>query len=381
MATIDWMWFGNTATLNSTSTTPSTQTEAASVTGYKAVGNAQIKAVSLTGATRVITVDGQPTEAFSTTYNRDGHGNDVPDSRMTYQAPQSGQMVTSAISGFMKVRYELTFPDGTTARQEGVLIQMANGDMFFRPSKDALPDWDGIEALRSVTILSAAPLPANTYVAVISFRPTIHDLPVTCFANGTLIATAFGERPVEEIRVGDLVMTRDHGLQPVCWIGRRHVSAAEMAARPALAPVRIAAGALGAGLPAQDLLVSQQHRVLVRSAIAARMFGAEELLIAAKHLTEVDGIDLVSPPDGVTYLHLMFAAHEIVLSNGAPTESLYPGAQALRALGEVAQEIFALFPHLRDGIEDVPGARLFAAGKKARQLAMRHAANRKPLAH
>ncbi|SNR38359.1 Hint domain-containing protein [Paracoccus sediminis] len=380
MATVDWMWFGNMAQVNATRGTPSTDAEADGTGGHNAVGQAQIKAVHLAGDTRSITVNGQPTEAFATSYNRDGYGRDVPDSRMTYQSPHSGQTVTTTITGFLSVRYQLTFPNGDTSEQGGVLIQMENGDTFFRPSKDALPQWEGIDALRAVKILSADPLPANTYVATISFRPTIHDLPITCFASGTMIHTPMGDRRVEDLRIGDLVTTRDHGPQPVRWIGRRHVTAAEIAGRAALAPVRIAAGALGDGLPRHDLLVSQQHRVLVRSAIAARMFGARELLIPAKHLTEVDGIDIVADMPGVTYVHLMFSAHEIVLSNGSETESLYPGPQALVALGDMAGEILALFPQLRDGIDGFPAARPFVAGPKARQLALRHAVNNRPLA-
>lgn len=380
MATVDWMWFGNQAQVNATSATPSTGAEADRVAGYNAVGTAQIKAVSLTGDTRTITVDGHRTEAFATSYNRDGRNNDVTDSTMTYQSPQSGQTVSSAITGFLSVRYELTFPNGGTTEQNGVLIQMRNGDVFFRPSKDALPHWDGIDALRSVRILSADPLPQNTYVAVISFKPTIHDLPITCFTAGTLIRTPAGDCRVEDVRVGDLVLTRDNGPQPVCWIGRRHVTGSEIAAHPALAPVRIGAGVLGNGLPEQDLLVSQQHRVLVRSAIAARMFGAQELLIAARHLTEVDGIAIVADMPGVTYVHLMFSAHQIVVSNGAETESLYPGPQALLALGDAGLEILALFPQLRGGVDGFPAARPFVAGRKARQLALRHAANNMPLA-
>ncbi|WP_230312455.1 Hint domain-containing protein [Paracoccus lichenicola] len=339
-----------------------------------------MKAVSVCGDTRTITVDGHRTQAFATTYNTGDHGRDVPDSQMTYVSPHTGTTVKTTITGFLSVRYELTFPDGSTTEQNGVLIQMKNGDIFFRPSKDCLQAWDDIDELRGVKILSADPLDCNTYVATISFKPTIHDLPIVCFASGTLIATSTGERLVEDLRIGDLVVTRDNGLQPVRWAGRRHVTAAEIAANPALAPVRIAAGALGPNTPARDLLVSQQHRVLVRSAIAARMFDAQELLVAAKHLTEVEGIDILADADGVTYVHLMFAAHEVVVSNGAETESLYPGSQALLALGDAAEEIFTLFPHLRDSVEEFPGARPFVAGRKARQMAARHAANGKPLA-
>lgn len=373
------MWFGNQPQVNATSGSPSTGAEADRMAGYNAVGTEQIRAVSLSGDTRSIVVDGKRADAFSTSYNLDSRGRDVADSRMTYQSPQSGQTVTTTITGFLSVRYQLTFPDGKTTEQDGVLIQMKNGDTFFRPSLDALREWDGIDALRAVKILSADPLPQNTYVAVISFKPSIHDLPITCFASGTLIKTPLGDRLVEDLRPGDLVMTRDNGPQAVCWTGRRHVTAAEIAARPGLAPVRIAAGALGNGLPSRDLLVSQQHRVLVRSAIAARMLGVAEVLVPAKHLAGVDGVGIATDLPGVTYVHVMFSAHQIVLSNDAETESLYPGPQAMLALGDAAQEILALFPHLRDGIDAYPGARTFVAGPKARQLIQRHMVNSKPL--
>lgn len=380
MASVTWMWFGNRPQVNETSLTPSTAEEADSLIGYSAVGTSQIKPVTLTGDTRTISVAGQPTEAFASSFNMSGSSGDVVDSTMTYQAPGSGETVSTTITGFLSVHYQLTFPDGGTAEQKGVMIQMGNGDMFFRPSKTALLEWNGIEELRSVTVLEANPYQQNMYVALISFAPTIFDLPITCFASGTLIRTARGERRVEDIDVGDLVATRDNGLRPVRWIGCRHVSAQEIADCVDLAPVRIAAGALGPNLPVQDLFVSQQHRILVRSAIAARMFGAQELLIAAKHLTELEGIDIQADAPGVTYVHLMFDSHEILLSNGAESESLYPGPQALLALGDAAQEIFALFPQLRTTREAFPGARPFVAGKKARQLASRHAANQKPLA-
>lgn len=379
MAIVTWMWIGNQAQVNATAGTPSTDSEADGMAGYGAVGTAQIKAVSIQGDSRTVTVDGQQVQAFATTYNGDGGGGDVADSRMMYASPQTGQAVDSTITGFLSVRYQLTFPDGGSTSQDGVLIQMRNGDMFFRPSRDALPEWDGIDALRSVRILSADPFPSNTYVATISFSPTIFDLPIPCFAAGTLIRTPAGDRLVEDIRAGDLVTTRDNGPQPVRWAGSRTVTAFEIAANPALAPVRIAAGALGPNLPAQDLLVSQQHRILVRSAIAARMFGARELLVAARHLTELDGIDILTDAPGVTYVHLMLQAHEILVSNGTETESLYPGPQALLALGDAAKEIFTLFPRLRDGADTFPGARPFVAGRKARHLAARHAANRTPL--
>ncbi len=97
---------------------------------------------------------------------------------------------------------------------------------------------------------------------------------VTCYVAGTLLATADGPRAIETLVPGDLVMTMDHGLQPVRWIGRSTCTVSDR-----LAPVRIAAGALGHGLPRRDLFVSQQHRMLVRSRIAERMTGRSEILI------------------------------------------------------------------------------------------------------
>ncbi len=202
---------------------------------------------------------------------------------------------------------------------------------------------------------------------------------IPCFAAGTLIETATGPRAIETLAEGDLVVTRDNGLQPIRWIGRRHLDAATLDASPNLRPIRIRAGALGAGRPATDLLVSPQHRILVRSAIAQRMFGAPEVLVAAKQLCQLDGIDIADAAE-VTYLHMLFDRHEVVLSNGAETESLYTGPEALKSLGKAAaDEIFAIFPELRARDYAPVAARVLASGRMARKLAVRHGQNGKPL--
>ncbi|MBM3605846.1 MAG: hypothetical protein FJX25_14210 [Alphaproteobacteria bacterium] len=202
---------------------------------------------------------------------------------------------------------------------------------------------------------------------------------VPCFTADVQIETADGPVAADELAVGMQVRTRDAGMQPIRWIGRRRISAAEMAVAPNLRPVRIRKGALGAGLPEADLVVSQQHRVLVRSNIAERMFGAPEILVAAKHLCDVDGIDIVDDRTEVTYVHILMDDHQIVYSNGAETESLYVGPEAIKAVGPVAvEEILALFPELGQGA-DVAPARPFCPGKMARKLAQRHEKNGKVL--
>lgn len=201
-----------------------------------------------------------------------------------------------------------------------------------------------------------------------------------CFTAGTLIRTKDGLRAVETLSIGDLVMTKDHGAQPLRWIGTRKLNAAVLAANPLLQPIRIRAGALGDQTPSQDLIVSPQHRVLVRSRIAARLFGTDEVLAAAKQLTTLDGIKVAHDLTEVTYVHILFGQHEIVESNGAETESLYTGAEAMRSVGAAArEEIFAIFPQLRDTEDAPPAARRMLSGREARKLVQRHAQNNRDL--
>lgn len=206
---------------------------------------------------------------------------------------------------------------------------------------------------------------------------TLHAI---CFATGTMIETAAGPRPVQSLRVGDLVRTRDNGLQPLRWLGGRRLSAEDLARAPRLLPIRIAAGALGPGMPAQDLTVSPQHRMLVRSPIAARMAGQAELLVAAVHLLDLPGVSRCAGTGGVGYWHLMFDAHEIVFANGAEAESLYLGPMAMEALTPDARaEITALFPELAGQGDTRPLARPVMRGGQCRKLVERQVRNRKPL--
>lgn len=206
---------------------------------------------------------------------------------------------------------------------------------------------------------------------------TAYPIPsaVPCFAMGTIIETAGGPRPVETLRPGDPVLTRDNGMQTLRWQGGTHVTRDGLDLRPNLRPVLIRAGALGLGSPAVDLTVSPQHRVLVRSRIAHRLFRDAEILVAAKHLIGLPGIEAVIPANGVTYVHLLFDRHEIVLSNGAWSESLHAGPQALASVSDAARrEILSLFPELAWGDRPEPRRRLLT-GAEARHLAERHRRN------
>lgn len=198
---------------------------------------------------------------------------------------------------------------------------------------------------------------------------------VPCFTPDCLIETERGQVAADQLRRGDRVITEDHGARPILWIGQRDLSARELSQAPHLRPIRIRAGALGDGLPRRDMTVSPQHRLLMRSPITQRMFGAPEVLVAAKALLDLPGISRVTTDAPVRYIHFLLDQHHLVRANGALTESLYTGRQALKSVGSAARaEIFALFPELR--LTDTPPpVRPLVPGRKARQLAARHQRN------
>lgn len=161
---------------------------------------------------------------------------------------------------------------------------------------------------------------------------------IPCFVAGTLIRTDRGEVPVERIRPGDRLQTLDNGLQPVAWAGQRSVCGLG-----SMAPVRIDANVMG---NRRRLLVSAQHRMLCRNWHAELMTGEPETFARAAHLVNGRTIRRVRRPM-ITYVHLLCEHHEVILAEGAPTETLFPGGMALSAFGRQARdEIQRLFPAL-----------------------------------
>ncbi|MFD1881078.1 Hint domain-containing protein [Paracoccus pacificus] len=203
---------------------------------------------------------------------------------------------------------------------------------------------------------------------------------VPCFVRGTMIATPRGEIAVEDLRVGDLVDTVDGGAQPIVWIGGRTLDKAALDRAPHLRPVRIAKAALGNGTPTADLYVSPQHRVLLQSRIARNRFAAEEVLVAAKQLCQIEGVDIQSDAAQVEYFHLLFDRHQIIVSNGARTESFYPGKMAIQSIDSAARsELQEIFPALMDEDFLPEPARPMLTGRQGRDLARLHHSKNRPL--
>lgn len=152
---------------------------------------------------------------------------------------------------------------------------------------------------------------------------------IICFAEGTIIETDLGPRPVESLLAGDLIQTHDNDLQPVLWIGRKRLDTLDLMLAPHLYPIRVSQGALGYGLPWKDLVLSPQHRMLLSDWRMELLFGDRDALAAIKHFEGCDGVAQDPTVSSVTYYHLLFEKHEIVSANGVLCESLHTGEMAL----------------------------------------------------
>lgn len=213
-------------------------------------------------------------------------------------------------------------------------------------------------------------------VGIVAFEEGL----IPCFTRGVRIETPDGTRQIEQFSVGDVVLTGNNGPQTIRWIGTRAYDLEALTRNPKLRPVRIQAGALGGGLPTRDLLVSRQHRMLIISKIAKRMFATPEVLIPAIKLTALPGIFVDESVEKVAYFHVLFDRHEVIYAEGAPSESLYTGPEALNAIvPDAREEIITIFPELAESSCYPEPARFVPDQKSQNRLLSRHLKNNKAL--
>jgi len=206
------------------------------------------------------------------------------------------------------------------------------------------------------------------------------NLIATCFTRGVRILTSDGAKKVESLRPGLKVLTDAGHYSEILWTGSQQFDQQALNANPGLWPVRICAGALGHRIPERDLLVSRQHRMLVSSKIALRMFGQSDVLIPAIRLTALPGILIDTTVTEVEYFHILLANHEVVFAEGAATESLYTGQGALAALSpEAREEIITIFPELAAPDHVSLPACYIPEGGRQKRLVQRHLKNRQPV--
>jgi hypothetical protein len=132
---------------------------------------------------------------------------------------------------------------------------------------------------------------------------------VSCFAEGTRIATERGEVAVEDLREGDRVQVLGHRAQPIVWVARRWIDCTQQPDPRKVWPVRIAPGAFGPGRPCRELWLSADHAVYIG-----------DVLIPVKYLVNGTSIAQV-PVDTVTYFHVELPRHAVLLAEGLTVES------------------------------------------------------------
>lgn len=201
---------------------------------------------------------------------------------------------------------------------------------------------------------------------------------IPCFLKGTLIETATGAIVVEDLKPGDPVRTVAGQLRKVVLCPHRRARAERDGPGEAYFPIRIEAGALGPGVPRRDLFLSRQHRVLVSSKIARRMFGTAQVLVAAGRLLDLPGVGIAWDRDAPDYHHLVLESHDVVIANGAPCESFLLTPLSLQTLDRMAQKrIAARFPDVgrRPQVPAVP----VPPGHRQRRLVDRQIRNGQPL--
>jgi hypothetical protein len=152
---------------------------------------------------------------------------------------------------------------------------------------------------------------------------------LAAYAADTLIDTPDGPRPAGSLVAGDAVTTLANGSRPLRWVGRRAVTALELLAHPGLRPVEFAPGTIGNDRP---LVVSPQQRMLIDDWRAAVYFGEDRVLVSAHALVDDHSARLVLPEAGLDYVVLLCDRHEVLLAEGALSESFHPGPTGLAGL-------------------------------------------------
>ncbi len=157
------------------------------------------------------------------------------------------------------------------------------------------------------------------------------DITPACFCRGTLILTDCGEVPVEELAIGDKVVTFSGTVRPIRWIGQRAYDGRFVTGNRAMLPIRVAAGALADRVPARDLFVSPEHALYLEG-----LFLPARLLVNGATIRQAESVERLE------YFHIELDAHDIIFAEGAAAETFI--AVAGRAIFHNGAEFAALYP-------------------------------------
>jgi len=175
---------------------------------------------------------------------------------------------------------------------------------------------------------------------------------------GAHLRTPCGPRRIENMRKGDLVVTRDNGLQPVRMVWSRTIPASDLAADPSLAPIVLKPRAIGPMMPQQDLRVGAAHRVLVPGWRLLDMPETSACFVTARDLAGIsDGAFVDRSEADVTFYNVVFDNHQVFSANGLPVESFLPCPSTMCGMERgVTEVITRLFPELAKSPSSYPPA-------------------------
>lgn len=196
-------------------------------------------------------------------------------------------------------------------------------------------------------------------VTDISKGETVQKAGLTGLCAGANLRTPCGARHVEYIRKGDLVVTRDNGLQPVRMVWTHTVTAAEIAADPSLAPIVLNPRAVGPMMPQKTLSVGGAHRLLIPGWRLLDEEDAVSCLVPARDIAGLkDSAFVDRSRDEVTYYNVVFDDHQVFCANGLPVESFLPSQDTLRNTPRAVREDLArALPDFGSRFADCPTPR------------------------
>ncbi len=176
------------------------------------------------------------------------------------------------------------------------------------------------------------------------------------FGGDSLIRTPMGTRRAELMRPGDMIITRNNGLQIVRAIWKKRLTRIDMGVGSGRAPVRLKPRAIGPMMPQRDLLVAADHRVLVPGYRLADAPDTQCRLVEASELAEAsDQAYTDRSTQGVELYTFIFDSHQVFCASGLPVESFLPSASTIAPLRRrLRRELVALFPALRKNPESYP---------------------------
>ncbi|MBS8228149.1 Hint domain-containing protein [Vannielia litorea] len=174
------------------------------------------------------------------------------------------------------------------------------------------------------------------------------------------ILTPDGAVPAGQLRTGDMVDTKDMGPLRIKWVGLTRLTREQLSACPALCPVRVRAGTINGTYPRQDLEISPNAGLLMRSNTNPE----DEQLVSATALSRHDGFCKSIPRNGITYVQILLERHAVMVVEGLEMESFHPGnlrpvreeaglwSEIMAALPELEHELAGYGPRVRPALRD-----------------------------